>query len=107
MEQLNQILKTHGVEDLSAEQIHAIEQRKVDDYNATPGQDSLTVDGKRHLFDSVYDCPVCKNKGLVAFLDKNGKAAVHDCDCRVIRSSRISARTSASRKAVKAFRRDL
>ena len=91
LEQLNQILKTHGVEDLSAEQIHAIEQRKVDDYNATPGQDSLTADGKRHLFDSVYDCPVCKNKGLVAFLDKNGKAAVHDCDCRVIRSSRISA----------------
>ena len=32
-----------------------IEQRKVDDYNATPGQDSLTADGKRHLFDSVYD----------------------------------------------------
>ena len=61
LEQLNQMLKVHGVEDLSAEQIHAIEQRKVDDYNATPGQDSLTADGKRHLFDSVYDCPVCKN----------------------------------------------
>ena len=80
-----------GVEGSSAELSRKIEQQKVDEYNARPAQDSLTADGKHHLFHTVYDCPICKNKGFVAFLNEDGVFAVHDCSCRSIRASRISA----------------
>lgn len=92
LEQLiQQQLQALGVEGSSAELARKIEQQKVEEYNARPAQDNLTVGGKHHLFDTVYDCPVCKNKGLVAFLNEDGAFAVHDCSCRKIRSSRISA----------------
>lgn len=92
LEQLiRQQLQALGVEGSSDELTRKIEQKKVEEYNAQPAQDSLTVGGRHHLFDTVYDCPVCKNKGLVAFLNEDGAFAVHDCSCRRIRSSRISA----------------
>ncbi len=92
LEQLiRQQLQALGVEGSSDEFARKIEQKKVEEYNAQPAQDSLTVGGRHHLFDTVYDCPVCKNKGLVAFLNEDGAFAVHDCSCRRIRSSRISA----------------
>lgn len=92
LEQLiRQQLQALGVEGSSEEFARKIEQKKVEEYNAQPAQDSLTVGGRHHLFDTVYDCPVCKNKGLVAFLNEDGAFAVHDCSCRRIRSSRISA----------------
>ena len=92
LEQLiRQQLQALGVEGSSDELTRKIEQKKVEEYNAQPAQDSLTVGGRHHLFDTVYDCPVCKHKGLVAFLNEDGAFAVHDCNCRRIRSSRISA----------------
>ncbi len=92
LEQLiRQQLQALGVEGSSDDLARKIEQKKVEEYNAQPAQDSLTVGGRHHLFDTVYDCPVCKNKGLVAFLNEDGAFAVHDCSCRRIRSSRISA----------------
>ena len=92
LEQLiRQQLQALGVEGSSDELTRKIEQKKVEEYNAQPAQDNLTVGGRHHLFDTVYDCPVCKNKGLVAFLNEDGAFAVHDCSCRRIRSSRISA----------------
>ena len=92
LEQLiRQQMQALGVEGSSAELSRKIEQQKVDEYNARPAQDSLTADGKHHLFHTVYDCPICKNKGFVAFLNEDGVFAVHDCSCRSIRASRISA----------------
>lgn len=88
---IRQQLQALGVEGSSDDLARKIEQKKVEEYNAQPAQDSLTVGGRHHLFDTVYDCPVCKNKGLVAFLNEDGAFAVHDCSCRRIRSSRISA----------------
>lgn len=32
-----------------------------------------------------YDCPKCKNKEMIAYLDANDKMALKMCDCKVIR----------------------
>lgn len=32
-----------------------------------------------------YDCPKCKNKEMIAYLDDNDKMALKMCDCKVIR----------------------
>lgn len=34
-----------------------------------------------------YDCPVCKNKGRVFFINENHTEAVRDCECKAIRES--------------------
>ena len=34
-----------------------------------------------------YDCPVCKNKGKVFFINGNHTEAVRDCECKAIRES--------------------
>ena len=32
-----------------------------------------------------YDCPKCKNKEMIAYLDEDNKMAMKTCDCKVIR----------------------
>lgn len=62
------------------------ERKKVDDYNASEG----TLTG--------YDCPVCHNKGLIMFLDKEGERRLRDCQCMAQRRSiRYLARSGLSK----------
>lgn len=66
------------------------EQMKVDGYNAQEGRPIRTVEGEITEWFSCYDCPVCKNKGAVAFL-KDGWYAERECECGPIRKARIRA----------------
>lgn len=90
-ELINRTLQTRGIGDLSNDLLQQVEQKKVEEYNARAAKDTLTCNRTPHLFDSVYDCPICKNKGFVAFLDDGGQFSVRDCKCRKIRESLMSA----------------
>ncbi len=51
-------------------------QRKVDSYNESQGPESAA---------KIYDCPICKNKGLIAII-KNNAFYTESCTCMKIRA---------------------
>lgn len=69
------------------------ERLKVEGYNAAEGVPGMTVDQKPNVWDACYDCPICKNKGYVAYL-RDGRYAERPCECQSIRRARISAQRS-------------
>lgn len=93
-ELINQTLQAHGIAGSSAELVQQVERQKVEEYNARDAKEHPTGSGTPRLFDAVYDCPLCKNKGFIAFLDNDGRFAVRDCQCRQIRESLMSAAKS-------------
>lgn len=58
------------------------EQQRVDTYNSLQGKNS----DNSPLFD-VYDCPVCKNKFSIAFVNDSDEFALKSCECVKIRKS--------------------
>lgn len=73
------------------------EKTKVDSYNATTGN--------RHL-DDGYDCPVCKNKGIVMQLETTDgwpHSIASDCKCIPIRNSILRMRRSGLKDVIKDY----
>lgn len=79
-----------GVEAIRSITREEYEQMKVDSYNDSVGIPGRTINMEIPLWYSCYDCPICKNKGTVAFL-KDGRYAERECECNKIRNGRIRA----------------
>lgn len=56
----------------SEEDFLNFEKSKVEKYNAK--------EGHLNLVDEL-DCPICKNKGLIAYMDENNTIVFKDCEC--------------------------
>lgn len=69
-------------------------QDRVNAYNATVAAERKTLSGDRYLFDTIYNCPICKNKCHIAYLDQNMQEIMRECECCKKRSSMISAHKS-------------
>lgn len=95
---MSQIQANHGMQGLlddalqRAAQITAEdwERMKADSWNAQKGENTKTINGEPSLFFSVYDCPKCKNKMLIAYVE-DSVCKYRDCECRRIRKAKCSA----------------
>ncbi len=69
----------------------AYRQKKVDSMNALVG----------NLTD--YNCPLCKNRGYIAFLQDSDVPGVRDCKCLPVRKSLARIKSSGLAKAMEAM----
>lgn len=77
-----------NLSNLSAEDFTSnVEQLKVNSFNSLEDKP-----------DKYYDCPKCKNKGQIAFLDEQGQFRITLCDCGNIRKSIKRAEKSGLKK---------
>lgn len=79
MQELMQTInsRTGNHRDLTSEER---EQIKVNNYNKSES----TSD---YFYNTCYDCPECKNKGDIAFLNENGDFELKRCKCNNVRKS--------------------
>jgi len=56
------------------------------DYEQTICDNHNNAEGELNLKDG-YNCPICKNKGNIAYLGKNGKYTLKSCECTVMRNA--------------------
>ena len=81
-------LRSEPAHSKTPEEKREYEQRRVDWYNSSYG--SL----------SGYDCPICRNKGNIAYLDEDGYRRVYRCDCMKIRANQERIQRSGLADAV-------
>lgn len=50
-----------------------------------------------------YDCPICKNKGYIYYLDDNDNEYAKECECMPVRYARANAKYSGLGNALKTY----
>lgn len=73
---------THCVQELSDVEY---EQMRCDEYNSVQGKNF-----DNSVFFDVYDCPMCKNKMKIAFVDEFGDFSLRECSCTVKRKALVN-----------------
>ena len=68
---------------------HEYEQKRCDEYNSLQGKNF-----DNSVFFEVYDCPICKNKLYIAFVNDYDEFSLRECECKIKRKALVNIRKS-------------